>query len=160
MKIWKKKTHTHTNTQNSLLIRPREYTKLIFNASCSRYQDLSVFYLINSEDMLSTCRVGVKWSFIVLHIVKLSCIRKTKRAPQNDGSIQWCWCKHAVFWSKKKSEVDTFFNNFILTCTCRSICNKLITNIYYSKPHLFEQCKLIYLSSGVSFGFKTQVSQF
>lgn len=30
-----KKTHTHT--QNSLLIRPREYTKLIFNASCSRY---------------------------------------------------------------------------------------------------------------------------
>ena len=30
-----KKKHTHT--QNSLLIRPREYTKLIFNASCSRY---------------------------------------------------------------------------------------------------------------------------
>ena len=150
MKIWKKKihTHTHTNTQNSLLIRPREYTKLIFNASCSRYQDLSVFYLINSEDMLSTCGVGVKWSFIVLHIVKLSCIRKTKRAPQNDGSIQWCWCKHAVFWSKKKKVKLKLFSFFSLVS---NFCFKLARNKHV---YLFQHSILFHL---LAFNSKTNL---
>lgn len=53
-------------------------------------------YLIYSEHMLSAGGISVTGSFVILDKVKLPCVRKTVRTPENNGSIQRCRGKHTI----------------------------------------------------------------
>ena len=53
-------------------------------------------YLIYSKHMLSAGGISVTGSFVILDKVKLPCVRKTVRTPENNGSIQRCRGKHTI----------------------------------------------------------------